>query len=398
MMTKYILIITAVYPPEPVVSARLSYDLYQALTDLGYRVKVMHPRPTRPYGFNLESCECCGEDEIVAQSFTCPQSQIIGRMRESWDFGQFCTDYIRVHHTEISCIYANAWPLFSQYAIVKSAKKFNVPCVIHIQDVYPESLTNKLYGVFGKMVHCAILPIDKYIIRNSSKIIAISEKMKTYLVRTRGITPDKVSSIANWQDENEFVDVKRRFENVGCHDKFTFMYLGNIGPVAGVDLLIDAFIRLKHVRARLVIAGSGSMKEQLQNRASAFKDIEFWNVPNGMVPEIQAHADVMILPVKKGAASSSIPSKLPAYMFSAKPIIGCVDEDSDTANAILEAECGWVIEPENVEKLVETMGMVADLDRDVLNAKSRKAISYGLAHFSKQKNLKKLVSVVEEIL
>ena len=140
------------------------------------------------------------------------------------------------------------------------------------------------------------------------------------------------------------------------------------------------------------------MKEQLKAKASICKGIEFWDVPNGMVPEIQSKANVMMLPIKKGAASSSIPSKLPAYMFSAKPIIGCVDADSDTANAIKDAGCGWVIEPENVEKLAETMKMVAGLERIVLEGKAKKAQEYGLAHFSKKENLNRLVKVIEEIL
>ncbi len=32
--------------------------------------------------------------------------------------------------------------LFSQKTIVKAAKKYGIPCIIHVQDVYPESLTN----------------------------------------------------------------------------------------------------------------------------------------------------------------------------------------------------------------------------------------------------------------
>ena len=85
-------------------------------------------------------------------------------------------------------------------------------------------------------------------------------------------------------------------------------------------------------------------------------------------------------------------------MFSAKPIIGCIDADSDTANAIREADCGWVIEPENVEKLAETMKMVVSVDNAVLADKAQKAQLYGLSHFSKKENLNRLVKVIEEVL
>ena len=228
--------------------------------------------------------------------------------------------------------------------------------------------------------------------------MAISDKMKNYLAETRDIDVNKISVVINWQNEKEFLDYQERAKDISIEYPFTFMYMGNIGPVAGVDLLIDAFMQAKFESARLVIAGSGSMKEQLRAKASNCKEIEFWDVPNGKVPEIQAQADVMMLPIKKGAASSSIPSKLPAYMFSAKPIIGYVDADSDTANAIMEAGCGWVIEPENVEKLAETMEIVCALDKDVLEDKAKKAQTYGLAHFSKKENLSRLVKVIEDIL
>lgn len=390
--------ISAVYPPEPVVSAKLSKDLYDALKDLGYGVKVIHPRPTRPNGFDFGDNIYCGPDEIVVESYTCPKSSLIGRFRESWSFGRACSEYIKEHRSEISCIYANAWPMFSQKAIVKAARKYGIPCIIHVQDVYPESLTNKMPAVIGRIAHALILPMDKYILMNSTKVVAISDKMKNYLAQTRGIDSSKISVVINWQNEKEFLDYQNGTLENGLEHPFTFMYMGNIGPVAGVDLLIDAFEQAKLENARLVIAGSGSMKEQLKTKASNCKEIEFWDVPNGKVPEIQAQADVMMLPIKKGAASSSIPSKLPAYMFSAKPIIGCMDADSDTATAIKDADCGWVIESENVEKLSETMIMVSGLENSVLETKAKKAQTYGLAHFSKKENLSRLVKVIEDIL
>lgn len=395
--TMNLLIISAVYPPEPVVSAKLSADLYNELKNKGFNVIAVHPFPSRPNGFAFDNSGI-GTDEVITKSYLCPQSSLLGRVRESWSFGKACSRYIKEHHSEVSCIYANAWPMFSQMAIVKSAKKYGIPCVIHVQDVYPESLTNKMPAAVGKIAHALILPMDKYILQNCTKVVAISEKMRYYLAATRGVSQDKISVVINWQNEKEFTDYQQLNHTEEAAHPFTFMYMGNIGPVAGVDLLIDAFMQNKIEKARLVIAGSGSMKESLIVKASGCKKIEFWDVPNGKVPEIQSKADVMMLPIKKGAASSSIPSKLPAYMFSAKPIIGCVDEDSDTANAINEADCGWVIEPENVEKLADTMKMVAGLKKTALEDKAKKAQEYGLAHFSKKENLNRLVKVIEEIL
>lgn len=395
MADKFVLIITAVFPPEPVVSGRLSIDLYNNLVDRGVFVKVLHPYPTRPYGFkpDKKAIGGLGCDEVIADSYVCPQYSLLGRIRESWSFGRACKRYIREHHSELQCIYANSWPMFSQKAIVKSSKKYGIPCVIHVQDVYPESLSNKMKGLKKNMVQSLILPMDKYILGKCTKVIVISERMKFYLVKTRGISEDKVSIVINWQDEKEFLDYQKLITGSDEHP-FTFMYMGNIGPVAGVDLLIDAFIKANLKDARLVIAGSGSVKVQMMNKAENNPSIEFWEVPNGKVPEIQSKADCMLLPIKKGAASSSIPSKLPAYMFSAKPIIGCMDLDCDTANAIREADCGWVIEPENESLLSEKMNEIFKLDSNLLREKGQRAQSYGISHFSKDVNLGKLTEVI----
>lgn len=394
---KYVLIISCVYPPEPVVSARLSSDLCHALKVKGCGVKVLHPKATRPNGFCFDDSITVGDDEIIADSYTCPQSSLIGRIKESFSFGKSCAQYIKEHHEEISLIYANAWPMGSQYRLVKAAKKYGIPVAIHIQDVYPESLTIKMPSLTGWALRALILPMDKFILRKSDKVIAISEKMKNYLSKTRGIDEGKCSVVINWQDETEFLEYQNN-AILEPHDKFTFMYMGNIGPVAGVDLLIDAFNRAKIKNSRLVIAGSGSMKELLKEKAKTNADIEFWDVPNGKVPEIQSKADVMMLPIKKGAASSSIPSKLPAYMFSAKPIIGSMDRGCDTANAITDAGCGWVIEPENARLLSEMMKTVAALDSANLKDYGEMALKYGLEHFSKRENLRKLTEVIESVV
>ncbi len=111
----YILIVSCVYPPEPVVSARLSADIYHSLRDKGKEVRVFHPNPSRPNGFDFRTSSTIGNDEIIATSYTCSQSSLKGRFRESLSFGKATQVYISEHRDEIEMIYANTWPLFGQY-------------------------------------------------------------------------------------------------------------------------------------------------------------------------------------------------------------------------------------------------------------------------------------------
>ena len=392
-----ILIISAVFPPEPVVSANLSKDLAEELSK-NNQVTVLCPKPTRPNGFIMNNnFEPDNYKVLRLNSFTCPSSNLIGRFRESFSFGRRCQNYIKANHDNIDLIYANTWPFLAQYFTIRTSKKFKIPLIIHVHDVYPESLSNKI-PILKTLLNFILLPIDKFVLNNSTKIIAISKNMKNYLINTRKISEDKIFIVQNWQDENNFIKYKLISKSEIIDKPFTFMYLGNIGPVAGVNLLLESFVNADLKNSRLVIAGSGSMKDILKKNAFELKldTIEFWDVPYGKVPEIQNQADVMLLPIKKGSALSSVPSKLPAYMFSEKPIIGCVDKDSDTAKAIIEANCGWILPPENPVLLSRLMEKTSSLSSKELKNKGSKGFNYAIKNYSKQKNLTKLVNLFKK--
>ncbi|HCE55008.1 MAG TPA: glycosyltransferase WbuB [Lutibacter sp.] len=399
-MNKNVLIFSAVFPPEPIVSASLSKDIASELSKKN-KVTVLCPNPTRPHGFMFEN-EIEEKDYKVVRlnSYTCSESKIIGRLRESYSFGKHCFKYIDDNKDNIDVIYANTWPLFAQYFAVKAAKKYHIPITIHVQDVYPESLSNKL-PVLNPLLNFFLLPIDKYVLGNATNVIAISNKMKNYLASTRKINIDKIEVVQNWQDEEVFINYDLSVsQNQSAKNTPTFMYLGNIGPVAGIDFLIDAFIKADLKNGRLVIAGSGSKKKSLEDKVHllGLNTIEFWPVPEGKVPEIQAQADIMLLPIKKGAASSSIPSKLPAYMFSKRPIIASVDLDSDTARVIKEADCGWVLSPEDIFSLSEMMQKVAFISKDELLKMGENGFSYAIENLSKKNNLAKAVNCITETI
>lgn len=398
---KNILIITAVFPPEPVVSANLSSDLAEELSTTN-NVTVLCPRPTRPEGFKFEYLHKPEKYKVIRlNSYTCPASNIIGRFRESYSFGKYCVRYINKNSNKIDSIYLNTWPLLAQYMVVKKANSLNIPCVIHVQDIYPESLINKLK--FGKnLFYKILLPIDKYILSNAFSIISISENMKNTLIVTRGIMHSKVAVVSNWQNEEDFINFKSSENEIEIRNSkpFTFMYMGNIGPLACVEFLIESFVKSEIPNSRLIIGGSGSRKKTCIELTESLKatNIEFITVPQGKVPDIQSDADVMLLPVKKGGAMSSIPSKLPAYMFSAKPIIGSLDLESDTARAINESGSGLVVEPENMNGLINAMRELSSMSKVDLKDKGKSGFEYAMVHFSKKSNLQKVVSIIERTI
>ena len=397
MKGKNILIVSCVFPPEPVVSANLSFDIASSLA-LKNNVTVISPLPTRPYGSNYKNNipkNHLFKHEII-KSYTCPNSNLMGRMKESFSLGRAFSNFLYSKKNSFDVIYANTWPVFSQYFLVKTAKRLNVPVVLHVQDIYPESLSMKLPKILAKIVRFLILPIDRFVLNNVHEVITISPQMKNHLVLTRNLNQLNVKVIRNWQNDELFT--KYVLKKINKSDKFIFMYLGSISTSAGVELLIDSFAFANIKNSKLVIAGSGSEKNKCINLAKNYScEIEFIDVSLESVPETQAKADILLLPLKKGIGKTATPSKLPAYLFSKKPIIACVDLDSDTANLINEANCGWVIPPENINLLAKSMLEASLLSSNELNIIGQNGCNFALEYLSKKNNLKSFKSLFDSL-
>jgi glycosyltransferase involved in cell wall biosynthesis len=85
----------------------------------------------------------------------------------------------------------------------------------------------------------------------ASKVHTISNGMRAYLAETRGVNIDRFVVVRNWQDEREFTIYQETHPIVEDHP-FTFMYMGNVGALAGLDVVIDAFVKASLNGARLV--------------------------------------------------------------------------------------------------------------------------------------------------
>ena len=395
MLKDKILIIAAVFPPEPVVSANRSFSLAEELSKKG-ELLVISPKPTRPFGYVFKPVEeAAAFKRIVFNSFTCPKSKFLGRFRESYSFGRNAIKYIKLEKDVLRCVYVSAWPLFAQKMIVRECKRMHIPAVISVQDIYPEALVEKL-PLFKRWIHQILLPIDKYSLGNASGIVTISNTMKEYLVSTRNLSSSKVHVVPNWSQSEASQRALITDPDMSRGVLFTFMFLGSLSPTAGVSHLIKSYGLHPLEGSRLVIAGSGSEKEALISLAQQYSSasIEFWQVEPERVPEIQSHADVALLSLKKGASFFAIPSKLSSYFFSKKPVIACVDEGSDTARIISEAMSGWVLPPEDEVMLHQMMAKVIRYSKTDLRQMGEKGYLYADQHFSKKNNLKQLANII----
>ncbi len=397
---KYILIVSAVFPPEPVFSASLASDLAEELSKYNY-LKVLTPRPSRPLGYEFRPNILVKKnfDRVIVDSYTYPKSKLLGRMIESYSFGKYVARFIKNNRNEINCIYVNAWPLIAQFIVTRSSEKFRIPVVMHIQDIYPESLINKI-KIFNRLIINLLLPIDRYTLKKSTKVVTISESMKEYLIRTRHIQESKTELVFNWTSGNNTDLLESNDTLKKSSQNFNFLFLGSLSPTAGIDILIQAFQKINNPNFKFTIAGSGSEKEYLTRvgRLNKKAQIEFINAHPDDVLRIQSEADVLLLSLKKGASKYALPSKLMSYMFSRKPIIAFVDKEGDVARIIIQSNCGWVVPIEDFDGLVDTIISVSNLPREELLFFGCNGYNFATTYFTKEANLKKLIKIIKGVI
>lgn len=409
-MLMRVTIVSCVFTPEPVVSARMSQELSSYLAQNGARVTVLCPQPSRlpaadyRHPRNLTNPITTYKDDIKVvrlPSFTAIHSKLLSRAWESYSFGRHVCSYLTKEKENPNVLYVNSWPLVSHTLIARFAIHKEIPIVLQIMDIYPESLLLRLPSPLRKLIAKPMIKLDRWNVRKAAKVIVISENMRQFYLQNRKMPPEKVVRINTWQDESLFEQLPSRqdgFVRYGVqNDRFSFLYLGNIGPVAGVDFLIQAFNLAAIENTQLLIVGDGSAKDKCVKMVDSLRipNVRFISDPDVQnVPLIQSMSNVCLLPMKRGAGISSIPSKLAAYMFSAKPVLAAVDENSDTARAIFQAKGGWVSEPENIERLAAKMKQIVSVSHQELEKIGQNGREYGLLHFTKSKGVSRLAEII----
>ena len=394
---KQIIIVSAVFPPEQVTSALLNYDLARELSKQ-YDVTVLRPFPTRPIGLHFEYDGLKDEPfkTILIDSFTYPQSKLIGRFRESIDFGRKCAAYIKRHHNEIAFVYNNPWQLFGVALVARMAKRYHIPYMIAIQDIYPECLLTKGGNSWIKktLVMRLLKPIDVYYQRNASIIRTISDEMGDYLSKTRRVPRDKYLIVNNWQNDEDFEGISNSIPK----DLIRFVFVGSINVHANVELIIRAFAEAKIPNSELVLYGGGNQKEDCMKLVEqmGLDNVRFGYVKRDQIPQVQSEASVLVLALPTGNGNLCLPSKMTSYMLSGKPILASVDYDSATTRYINEAQCGLSVEPDSIGSLVVGFKKMASMSNEQLQSFGNNSRSYANQHLTRNHNLSLVCDAIKK--
>ena len=259
-------------------------------------------------------------------------------------------------------VFAMSPPLSLGVAGWLAAKRRGVPFVFNIQDVFPD-VAIETGTISNPKVIAAAQKLEKFVYDRADVVTVLSEEMQR---NVDGKTDSTTSIIPNFVDISTFEpqpkenSYREEFDLVG---KRVVMYCGNVGFSQSIELLADAARELAELDdVVFVVNGGGSAIGEVRRRAEGldnFRIIPYQPVER--VPEVLAAADVHVIPLRKGLAWSSVPSKLYKILAVERPVIASVDEGTEVGRVVVEAEAGYSVPPDDPAPLTNALrSLLAD--------------------------------------
>ncbi|MCC5953319.1 MAG: glycosyltransferase family 4 protein [Acidimicrobiia bacterium] len=260
------------------------------------------------------------------------------------------------------------------------ARSRRVPFVFNIQDVFPD-VAVELGLLTDTRVIAAASWLERATYRRADAVTVLSEDLARNVVDKlasgpRPLEADEAASrvhvIPNFVDTERIVaaprdnDYRREF---GLGDRTVVMYAGNVGFSQSLDLVLAAArAMVDRTDVVFVINGGGTARPTLEADAAGLDNVVFVDMqPAERLPEVLAAADLHLVPLRKGLARASVPSKLYSILAAGRPVLAAVDPGTEVARTLAAAEAGRAVPPDDPEAFVAALEELLD-GPDVLTA------------------------------
>ncbi|MBA2364900.1 MAG: glycosyltransferase family 4 protein [Actinobacteria bacterium] len=264
------------------------------------------------------------------------------------------------------CVLALSPPLTLGVTGWLVAKRSSCPLVFTIHDVYPDVVVE-----LGRLTNPGLIKaasaLERFCYERADAVTVLSEELRKNVARKTS-RPSKVRVITNFVDTDWITPGNKHNayrEEHGLDGKTVVMYAGNVGLSQSLDLVLDAARALASEKdVCFVVNGQGSARPQLEAAARTLPNVCFVDMqPVERLPELLNAADIHLVPLKRGLARSSVPSKTYSILASGRALIASVDQASEVARLVERSGGGVVVPPEDSGAFVAAVeALVRDED------------------------------------
>jgi colanic acid biosynthesis glycosyl transferase WcaI len=265
--------------------------------------------------------------------------------------------------TPVDGVLAMSPPLtlgLSGWAIARARR---APLVFNVQDVFPD-VAVELGVLKDRRLIAAARRLERICYERADAITVLAEDLKEN-VAAKTSHPEKIYVIPNFVDISEVAPGARGNayrKEFGLEDKTVVMYAGNVGLSQSLDLLLESAAALAYEPDLVfVINGSGAAAPELKRKARGLNNVVFVDMqPAERLAEVLAAADIHVVPLKRGLARSSVPSKTYSILAAGRPLIASVDEGSEVERVVARSGSGIAVPPDDAEALTKAIRRMLD--------------------------------------
>jgi hypothetical protein len=192
--------------------------------------------------------------------------------------------------------------------------------------------------------------------RHADFVVDLGSYMKRRIV-AKGVDPARTHTVHVWSAKEEIVPTPREanplIDELGLRDKFVVMYSGNAGIVHEFGPICEAMRLLKDdARIYFLFVGNGPRRTEIERFAcehgiANFEYRDYFS--REQLKYSLSVADVHLISLRQRFVGISVPGKLYGIMASARPALFVGPRECESAETILRAHCGSVIDPSERE-------------------------------------------------
>ena len=294
-----------------------------------------------------------------------PTSDKLNLVRRAVGYASFSTlaGIMASRGERADVVMAMSPPLTLGFSGWLAARRRRAPMVFNVQDVFPDVAVELGY-LTNRRVIGAARRLERWVYRRAAAVTVLSDDLREN-VAAKVSAPERVHVIPNFVDTEAIVPGDRMNayrQEFGLGDRFVVMYAGNVGLSQALPTVLDAAAALAEEEdIAFVINGQGAQRQELEKRARGMSNVTFVDMqPVERLPEVLAAADVHVVPLRRGLARASVPSKTYSILAAGRPILASVDAGSEIASLVDRTGAGVSVPPEDAEALTKAILRLRD--------------------------------------
>lgn len=232
-------------------------------------------------------------------------------------------------------IYTSSPDLFVAFFALRFGKKYGIPVVVEIRDLWPESIV-EYNGMSRKNPIIQVLyQLEKWIYKKADQLIFTMEGGKDYICDKgwqKAVDLKKINHVNNGVDLKEYEEDihKYQIQDKDLEDDTVFkvVYVGSVRRANNIETLVkvgEALKRRGKSKIKIIIFGDGTDRETLERqcREKGLDNVIFkGKVEKKYVPYILSKSNLNILNYKQAATwkYGGSQNKQFEYLASGRPI------------------------------------------------------------------------------